>query len=255
MVDHSICCVGWGLIDSLGSGSRRRLHSPQDIAPSWRSKGKFVESTSLAGRTILLVEDEPLIALNIGAALKKAGAVVVAARCLRDAVRLVGQDGISAAVLDLGLQDGSADTVCGPLKDRNIPFILHSGHGHVGEVCHGGIVIPKPANPETLVDAVAGRLHQRKLVVMPRAHDLNDNASFLPQTLTMLGEVFDYVWASVAQKFGDDPDAIEGARIRLATIVLELAKDGQLGPTQIAQTARRLVLQGSARAVLDDRRC
>jgi DNA-binding response OmpR family regulator len=118
-----------------------------------------MESTSLAGRTILLVEDEPLIALYIGAAFEKAGAVVLAARCLPDAVRLVEQDGLSAAVLDFGLQDGNADTVCGRLKDRNIPFILHSGHGHVGEVCHGGIVIPKPANPENLVDAVALLLH------------------------------------------------------------------------------------------------
>jgi hypothetical protein len=37
--------------------------------------------------------------------------------------------------------------------------------------------------------------------------------------------VFDEVWASVAPDFGDDPEEIEDARIRLATIVLALAKD------------------------------
>jgi hypothetical protein len=72
---------------------------------------------------------------------------------------------------------------------------------------------------------------------MPRARHLINNASFLPDTLTMLGEVFDEVWALVAPEFGDDPDEIEEARIRLATIVLQLAQDGQLGPRQIARTA------------------
>jgi Response regulator receiver domain len=134
-VDHRVCCVGWGLIDSLGSGQPpvARLHSPQDIAPSLRRKGKFLESTSLAWRIILLVEDEPLIALNIGAAFEKAGAVVVAARSLSDAVRLVEQDSFLTAVLDFGLQDGNAVSLCGRLNDRNIPFVLHSGYGHVGE--------------------------------------------------------------------------------------------------------------------------
>jgi hypothetical protein len=75
---------------------------------------------------------------------------------------------------------------------------------------------------------------------MPRARHLINNASFLPDTLTMLGEVFDHVWATVAPDFGDDPNDVEEARIRLATIVLELAEDGQLGPRQIARTASRL---------------
>jgi CheY-like chemotaxis protein len=41
-----------------------------------------VQSTSLAGRTILVVEDELLIALHIVTALKGAGANVVAAATL-----------------------------------------------------------------------------------------------------------------------------------------------------------------------------
>jgi DNA-binding response OmpR family regulator len=118
-----------------------------------------MQSTSLAGRSILIVEDEPLIALNIGLAFEKAGAAVVAARCLPDAVRLVERDGLSAAVLDFGLGDGDAKTLCGRLKERNIPFVLHSGYAHVSAACHGGTVIPKPADPETLIDAVVKLLH------------------------------------------------------------------------------------------------
>ena len=88
---------------------------------------------------------------------------------------------------------------------------------------------------------------------MPKARNLIDNASFAPEALKILGEVFDAVWASVAPDFGDDRQEIETARIRLATIVLELAKDGQLGPHQIARTARRLIRAVAARGGLERR--
>jgi hypothetical protein len=76
---------------------------------------------------------------------------------------------------------------------------------------------------------------------MPRAHILNGNASLLPESLKMLGQLFDEVWASVAADFGDDPDEIETARIQLATIILDLARDGELGPLQITATAAGLI--------------
>ena len=59
--------------------------------------------------------------------------------------------------------------------------------------------------------------------------------------------VFDEVWASVAPDFRDDPEQIEDARIRLATIVLALAKDHQLGPSEIERTATRLMYQAGAK--------
>lgn len=76
---------------------------------------------------------------------------------------------------------------------------------------------------------------------MPRAHILNSNASPRPEALKMLGQLYDEVWASVAADFGDDPDEIETAQIRLATIILDLARDGELGPLQITATAAGLI--------------
>jgi hypothetical protein len=64
-----------------------------------------------------------------------------------------------------------------------------------------------------------------------------------PDSLKVLGEIFDQVWACVSPEFEDNPDRIEETRIRLATIILELAKDGQLGGHQIAATAKRLIRQ------------
>ena len=82
---------------------------------------------------------------------------------------------------------------------------------------------------------------------MPRARKLISGASFESDTLAMLGEVFDEVWGSVGPDFGDDPEAVEDARIRLATIILKLARDHQLGPVEIARTASRLMREAGAK--------
>jgi len=78
---------------------------------------------------------------------------------------------------------------------------------------------------------------------MPGVSTLNSNASHPPEALGMLGELFDEVWASVVADFGDYPDEIETARIRLTTIIRDLANDGELGPLQITGTAAGLIRQ------------
>jgi hypothetical protein len=44
--------------------------------------------------------------------------------------------------------------LCRHLKQRGIPFILHSGYEHISDACRGGIVISKPAKPEVLIEAL-----------------------------------------------------------------------------------------------------
>jgi DNA-binding NtrC family response regulator len=117
-----------------------------------------MQNTSLAGRSILVVEDEPLIALAIANAFEGAGAQVKSAHTLADAKHLVEVDGLSAAVLDFGLRDGDADPLVDRLTARGIPFLLHSGYAHVGDAYRAGIVVPKPADPSALVDTLARAL-------------------------------------------------------------------------------------------------
>jgi hypothetical protein len=81
---------------------------------------------------------------------------------------------------------------------------------------------------------------------MPKARKLISGASFEAHTLSRLPKIFDDVWASVAPDFGDEPEEIEDARIRLATIVLSLAKDHKLGPLEIARTSNRLIRETGA---------
>jgi len=82
--------------------------------------------------------------------------------------------------------------------------------------------------------------------VMSKAHHLISSASYDPDTLNMLREVLDEVWASILNGFGNDFREVEAAHIQLATIVLDLARDGQLGQLQITRTAARLMREKHA---------
>src|ERR1700693_680350 len=78
---------------------------------------------------------------------------------------------------------------------------------------------------------------------MPRTRHLIRNVSFAPIKLKMLTELLEEVWASLEADFSNHPDHVESARIQLAAIVVDLAKDYQLGPLQITRTAGRLMRQ------------
>jgi DNA-binding response OmpR family regulator len=81
----------------------------------------------LAGRSILLVEDEPLVCLDTMKRLEAAGAKVFAASHLDKALGLADHPDISAGVLDFDLGNADSTLICWRLFDRRIPFLFHTG--------------------------------------------------------------------------------------------------------------------------------
>jgi len=126
-----------------------------------------MQSTSLAGRTILIVEDEPLIALDIVTAFERSGAIGVAARSLAQARGLVEQKGLSAAVVDFALTDGDAAAMCERLEARDIPYVVHSGYPERATDRGRVVVVPKPANPTALIEAIVEMLGSRNAASSP----------------------------------------------------------------------------------------
>jgi DNA-binding response OmpR family regulator len=114
-----------------------------------------VQSNSLDGHIILIVEDEPLIAMDILDACEAAGATVFAAASLDAAKLLVERYGPSAAVLDFGFKNGDSGALCLRLNERDIPYVLHSGYRHLGDACHRGIVVEKPASPSEIIEVLS----------------------------------------------------------------------------------------------------
>jgi DNA-binding response OmpR family regulator len=109
---------------------------------------------SLAGCIILVIEDEPLIALDIAECLQAEGASVHTAHNLADGLRLADHPDLSAAVVDFGLGGGKDTALFERLKDRGVPFVVHSGYEQVADACRSGNILPKPATREQLVSAV-----------------------------------------------------------------------------------------------------
>lgn len=114
--------------------------------------------SDIAGSTLLVVEDEPLIALDIASIFEQAGAAVKTANTMKDAMVLAEQDGLSAAVIDHSLVDGDTTELRQKLARLDIPFILYSGFDcPVSEA--GGVHVRKPATAEVLLDALMALFH------------------------------------------------------------------------------------------------
>lgn len=82
-----------------------------------------------AGR-ILVVEDEALIAMMITATLQRLGFEVVGpVSKLAAAVRLVEEQALDGAILDVTVRGGKIYPVAEQLLARGIPVVLATGHG------------------------------------------------------------------------------------------------------------------------------
>ena len=112
----------------------------------------------LDGRLILIVEGEAWIALDIARAFGHAGARVVTASTLRDALLQVDSNSISAAILDHRLGSREIAGLCERLKARAIPFVIYSDHERIAGACLEGPLVHKPADPAVLVTAVKSLL-------------------------------------------------------------------------------------------------
>jgi len=112
-------------------------------------------SADLAGAAILIVEDEPLIALDLQATLEAAGAGVTCCKA-DDAVRMVGRKTFTAAVLDA--RPGSSDhrSIARQLRDSKVPFLFYSTQAPEDvTTVRGAPVVLKPGRPQDIVGAVA----------------------------------------------------------------------------------------------------
>ena len=113
---------------------------------------------SLTGRTLLVVEDEFLILLDLQYTLEEAGARVVTAGSVAEGLAVAAHERLDAAVLDVRLPDGEVFPLAEALRERGIPLVFHSGHAERTELKEhfpSAIALSKPAPELELVKAVA----------------------------------------------------------------------------------------------------
>jgi DNA-binding response OmpR family regulator len=108
----------------------------------------------LTGYSILVVEDEPLVGLDLADMLNAAGARVVCIKSAGEAISSLDRFRVAAAVLDINLGNHDCSAVCQGFREREIPFVFYTGYGVALDGWATVPVIRKPAMPQEVLAAV-----------------------------------------------------------------------------------------------------
>ena len=113
----------------------------------------------LKGARILVVEDEPLLLMELETILLEAGADVVGlCRSVGEALPLVDRGGFDVAVLDFGLGSETAAPIAERLRANATPFCFYTGQVSTDPrlaAWRDCVILQKPAHPHALVAALA----------------------------------------------------------------------------------------------------
>lgn len=127
-------------------------------------------------RRLLLLEDDPAIAHTVAFALQREGFQVQHATLVRDAARAlsVPRHGFAAALLDIGLPDGSGLDLCRELRrrDPHLPVMMLSARGEeidrvLGLELGADDYLAKPFGPRELVARLRALLRRAGLAPAP----------------------------------------------------------------------------------------
>jgi DNA-binding response OmpR family regulator len=106
-------------------------------------------------RRVLVLDDEPLILLDLEFAVEDAGCEPLTALDLVEALAIVHNNAISAAILDVSLGQGqTCEQVARTLAGMGIPYVLHTGDlDRMDEAVRslGGTLVPKPTPAAVVV--------------------------------------------------------------------------------------------------------
>jgi DNA-binding NtrC family response regulator len=118
------------------------------------------------GCRVLVLDDEPLILLDLEFAVEDAGCVPLTALELAEALAIAEGENIVAAILDVSLSHGQT---CAPvakaLAERGVPYVLHTGDlDRMDEAVRklGGVLVPKPTPAAVVVSRALEGVTQRQ---------------------------------------------------------------------------------------------
>lgn len=164
---------GSSSFDWQADGLKVTLHFPLPQVPPRSDAGSRLPAVGaalpmsdrpLAGRRVLLIEDEPLIGLHAQSCLEAAGCAVVGpiAR-IEPAMAAAREAAFDFAILDINLAGQMTFGVADLLMTRGRPFTFCSGYAAASDIPERFADIPvlrKPLSEASLIDAVA-RLDSR----------------------------------------------------------------------------------------------
>lgn len=147
----------------------RNIAAPSSPAAPSQAEGALVygdvvsaPDIDLAGRRILVVEDEALIAITLTEILRDLGCTVIGpANSTAAALQLLEQAAPDLAILDVNLAGASSAPIARALRVRGVPFVYCTGYAEPQQQIAPDVIAPtltKPIDPRDLAGALRGAL-------------------------------------------------------------------------------------------------
>lgn len=124
-------------------------------------RGNLNTASFLRGKSILLVEDEFLLALQLEELLQSHGGIVHGPyRRLDDAMNAAQRGNFDFAILDINLSGTMVYPLADQLLARGVPFLFLTGYSQANlpEQFHGVTRLNKPCDPAQLIATLRTQL-------------------------------------------------------------------------------------------------
>ena len=113
-------------------------------------------SQAFAGRRVLIVEDESLVAMLLETILEDMGCVPVGPAATVDEGLRMASEPVDAALLDVNVAGRQVFPIAQALKDRGVPVVVSTGYGEGGlpDEWRGPATLQKPFTEAAVRDAL-----------------------------------------------------------------------------------------------------
>lgn len=114
---------------------------------------------------VLIVEDEPIVAIDLALAVADHGGEVIGpVASVDEAFRALSHSKIGGAILDFQLKDRDSTPIAEHLAKAGIPFVFHTANRLPPELAEQWPDLPvllKPSSTEALMESLAGEIRKR----------------------------------------------------------------------------------------------
>jgi PAS domain S-box-containing protein len=168
--DGLTCQITLPLPDEARLGAAARYARPKTTPTRAISEPRESEPI-LAGKRILLIEDEPLVSMELESILTAAQCDVRGpAGTIEQAESLIAEAKCDAALLDVNLAGRPVDELAAALTQREIPFAFVSGYGReaLPQPFRDAMLLNKPFSEEQLLATLEALLRRPVEVVQLR---------------------------------------------------------------------------------------
>jgi signal transduction histidine kinase/DNA-binding response OmpR family regulator len=164
----------WQITLPLAAADGSASNAPSNIRkplPQISESSAVLATASIKGKKFAVVEDEPLIAIDIASVLERDGAQVSGpVATVSDALDLIEESELDGALIDANLRGQPVGQIAAALTRKRIPFVFVTGYGREAlpsSFVHAKI-LKKPFTERQLLEAAAELVEQPRAVLRLR---------------------------------------------------------------------------------------